>query len=238
VSFGGSVLFSQDALTLSEANPNLGHLKAYARASATSSPEQGGGTGNIYGAAGTAIATAFWHDVLTVEGTPNEDGLVLLRFSIDLDGQVMRSGHPVNQGYIRAGFQINDDENHSDELILFVDGPGEEDTTIGFAPGTHLQVYGSLSAAAVAVAGRAGQVCNPTFCGPGPFYAEGSTSTDDSARFYIDVVTPGDSYSSESGHSYETPDQVAVPEPSAWLVLASGLLGLATFRGQRGAGRA
>jgi hypothetical protein len=231
VSFGGPVVFSQGASALSEAQLGAGHLAAYARASGTSSPEIGGGTQNIYNAVGLAIGIAYFHDELTIQGTPNQDGFIMLQFSVDLDGDVEHSAGP-NQAHIRANFRIDDHENHPDESIVFLDGAGFESNTIGFRPGTHLQIYGSVSAAATAQAGRGGNVCNPTFCVPGPFYPEASAMAD--ARdgyFYIDVVTPGGSYSSESGHNYETPDGVNVPEPATWLMLAGGLLGLATLRG-------
>jgi hypothetical protein len=236
VSFGGSVLFSQAASALSEVQLSAGQLEAYASASATSSPQFTSITQNVYAASAIANTTAYWYDELTVTGTPNQDGLVLLRFSIDLDGQVARSAGSasINQGYIRAAFRIDDHANHPDEQIVFVDGPGEGSETIGFQPGTQLQIYGELGAAAVANAGMLGYVCNP-HCVPGPYFAEGSIMTHDSARFYIDVVTPGGSYSTGSGQSYESPVEVA--EPAAWIVLAGGLLALLAFADPRGAGR-
>lgn len=49
-----------------------------------------------------------------------------------------------------------------------------------------------------------------------------SSSIDPSAQVFIDVVTPGASYTTDSGTNYSTP----VPEPSSVWLLCSGLLAL------------
>ncbi|GEM_PF-4539138 len=65
--------------------------------------------------------------------------------------------------------------------------------------------------------------------------SEESASAGNTAGFYIDVVTPGGAFTTSSGHSYATVS--AVPEPSTWMFLTAGVLGLALVSHRREAKR-
>jgi hypothetical protein len=56
-------------------------------------------------------------------------------------------------------------------------------------------------------------------------------------HFYLDPITPGATYTTASGLSYFTPTALAVPEPTSWALLCSGLLALGTLAWRRSSPR-
>ena len=219
--------FTQLAETSASARAGLGGLGVLSKSSASSTPEaylyQLGGAGriteNFYFAGGSSNAFSYWHDQLTVGGTPNANGFVVLRFSLDLNGLTFASLFGASGARIQSRFIINDFARINGPLLDLTQ-PGTVSTTIGYRPGHQVQLSGDLSATTEAFAGRRRR--------PFPLtgftdYVSSSNAVADaanSADFRIDVLTPGGAYSTLSGASYLTP----VPEPSSWILFASGLL--------------
>ena len=212
--------FTQLAETSASARAGLGGLGVLSKSSASSTPQaylyQSGGAGhiteNFYAARGNSSALSYWHDLLTVGGTPNANGFVVLNFSLDLHGLTFASLPGASGARIQSRFFI-DDGNRFNGQILDLTQPGTISNAIGFRPGQQVQLYGDLSATTGAFAGG----------GPQTGYVSSSYAVADaanSANFHIDVLTPGGSYSTLSGASYLNP----VPEPSTWILFASGLL--------------
>jgi hypothetical protein len=106
-----------------------------------------------------------------------------------------------------------------------------------FVGGTDVSIFGSLNVTASALAGRTlGCVIpNNIWCTSdasrfGLYYADSSVvgSFGSTANFYIDILTPGASYTSASGVNYLTAP-TTVPIPAAVWLFGSGLLGLTGF---------
>jgi len=212
--------FDQTANASAIATAGMGSVGALAKSDSTSTPEaylyttngNGGITEDAYTAGGNSSATSLWWDSLTVGGTPNDNGYVVLEFSLDLHGQT--SASPLGaSASILARLFITDGSRYVSSQILGLDTPGTVSDTIGFRPGQEVQIYGDLNAITQSSAGRL----------VGGAYVSASNAAADAANtagFRIDVVTPGGSYSTLSGQSYAT-----VPEPAAASPLAIGLLG-------------
>lgn len=227
--------FTQAATTSANAHAGLGSLGAYSQSQATSTPEAyvytSGGVGGItedeYVAGGNSSATSSWYDQLTVGGTPNANGYVVLQFSLDLHGQTYSSLPGSASASIASRLFIDDGYRYISDQILGLDTPGTVSNTIGFRPGQQIQIYGDLMASSNANAGRKFiPVCNGFYCySIRGDYVSGANAVADAANtagFRIDVITPGGSYSTLSTQSYLT----AVPLPATAWLFASGLMGL------------
>ncbi|MHB8472647.1 MAG: VPLPA-CTERM sorting domain-containing protein [Gammaproteobacteria bacterium] len=226
--------FTQAATTSANAHAGMGSLGAYSKSEATSTPEAylyttngvGGITEDEYVAGGNSSATSYWYDQLTVGGTPNANGYVVLQFSLDLHGQTYSSLPGSASASIASRLFIDDGYRYTSAQILGLGAPGTVSDTIGFRPGQQIQIYGDLMASSNAAAGRKfTQICNFFCYTVRGDYVSGSNAVADAANtagFRIDVVTPDGSYSTLSTQSYLT----AVPVPGAVWLLGSGLLGL------------
>jgi hypothetical protein len=240
--------FDQTAMTSANARVGLGSLGASSISETTSTPVSysyttngnGGITEDDYVAGGNSSATATWWDSLTIGGTPNTNGFIVLEFSLDLHGQTFTS--PIGaSASILSRFFIDDGDRYRSEQILDLSTPGTVSNAIGFRPGQEVHLYGDLNAITQSSAGRQYvNVCNPFFCFPvRGDYVPGSDAVADAANtagFHIDVLTPGGSYSTLSGETYITaeapPGTVAEPG-TAWL-LSSALLGSIAVMRRRG----
>ena len=229
--------FTQLAETSASARAGLGGLGAFSSSSASSTPEAylyqlyGGGhiTENYYEASGNSSALSYWHDLLTIGGTPNANGFVVLSFSLDLHGLTFASLAGASGARIQSRFFI-DDGGAFNGQILDLTQPGTMSTTFGFRPGQQVQLYGDLSATTGAFAGRR----------PQTGYVSSSYAVADaanSADFRIDVLTPGGTYSTLSGVAYATVAVTPVPEPETWLMMVSGLLMVGRLVKTRRSGR-
>ena len=219
---GGLSLFNFDQAAKASASAAavMGSLGALAKSESTSTPASylyttggnGGITENEYFAGGNSSATAQWWDSMTVGGTPNANGFVVLEFSLDLHGQTSASAIGASASFLSRLF-INDGNRFISDQILGLSTPGTVSTTIGFRPGQNVQLYGDLNAITQSSAGKVG----------GDYVSASNAAADaaNTAGFRIDVLTPGGSYSTLSGQTYIT----AVPEPATAWLLVCGLLG-------------
>lgn len=228
--------FTQNATASATAKASMGSLGVSAASQADSTPQAylytttsntGGIAENMYRANASSSATSAWYDLITVGGTPGANGYVVLKFTIDLHGTTSVFPTDGASASIASRFFIDDSWRYNGQ-ILGLGAPGTATDTIGFRPGQQIQLYGDLMASASALAGQKYvSVCSGFLCYTVPVgYFPGSNAIADAANtagFYIDVVTPGGSYSSLSGQSYLT----GVPVPAAVWLFGSGLLGLA-----------
>jgi len=231
--------FTQNATTSATARAGLGSLGVSAISQADSTPQAylytttsntGGIAENLYRANAQSSATSTWYDQITVGGTANANGFVVLQFTLDLHGSTSVSPPDATSASIASRFFIDDRSRYISQQILGLDSPGTISDTIGFRPGDQIQLYGDLTAGASALAGQKYvNVCNTFFCQQVAvgYFSDSNAIADASntAGFHIDVMTPGGSYSSLSGQSYLTAAS-PVPVPAAVWLFGSGLVGL------------
>ncbi len=234
--------FTQNASASAAATASQGSAGAVAASQADSFPQAyvytttsntGGIAENLYRTDARSSATSLWYDQITVGGTPNANGYVVLEFTLDLHGSTSVFPADGASASIAARFFLDDGYRYSSYQLLGLAEPGTVSQTIGFRPGQQVQLYGDLMATASALAGQKyTSVCNGYLCyeRASGYFPSSSAVADafNTAGFHIDVLTPGGLYSSLSGASYLT----AVPAPAAVWLLGSGLLGLA-WRGAR-----
>ncbi len=228
--------FTQNAAASASATAGMGSLGVYAGSQADSTPQAylyttpsntGGIAENLYRANASSSATSAWYDLITVGGTANANGYVVLQFTMDLHGSTSVSLADTASASIASRFFIDDRSRYISQQILGLGSPGTISDTIGFRPGDQIQLYGDLMATANALAGQKYiNVCNGFYCYKvaAGYFPDSNAIADASntAGFHIDVLTPGGSYSSLSGQSYLT----TVPIPAAAWLFGSGLLGL------------
>ena len=230
--------FTQNATASATAKASMGSLGVSASSQADSTPQAyfysttantGASADNLYRADASASATSAWYDLITVGGTPGANGYVVLKFTIDLHGSTSVFPTDGASASIASRFFIDDRWRYNGQ-ILGLNAPGTASDTIGFRPGQQIQLYGDLMANADALGGQKYiNACSGFLCYTMPVgYFPSSSAIADAANtagFYIDVVTPGGSYSALSGRSYLT----GVPVPAAVWLFGSGLLGLIGF---------
>jgi len=226
--------FDQTANTSASAHAQLGSLGVRSVSDGTSTPQaylyQSNGPGiteNRFGASANSLASTYWFDTFTVGGVTSPNGFVILQFSMDLHGQTSASALGAGSSLLSRLLLSDGDRYFSDEILSLSDA-GILSTTIGFHSFASFSLMGLLEAQSAARAGWLGTE-----------YTSASNAAADAfntSDFHVDVVTPGGSYSSLSGHDYVTPianPRGSVPEPgTAWL-LSSALLALLGARRRR-----
>lgn len=191
---------------------------------------------NYQASAGGNTNAQFW-DTLKINPAPGAQpgDKVELQFTLNLDGggNVAGNGNvtvysslSVLQGVGGGGLSLSSAGRTSVILSLFAYTP--------YTP-YEVSLSGLLTLNANALAGRALGCAVPNiWCTTdttqyGDYYADSTAigSYGSTASFYIDVLTPGASFTSESGASYLS--VAAVPVPAAVWLFGSGLIGLTGF---------
>ncbi len=238
--------FGQSAVSSASGLATVGSLGAVVSGTAGSTPmsyfytdTDGNGRAsdnNYQASAGGSAYAQFW-DTLRINPAPGAQpgDKVDLRFTLNLDGDGSVAGNgyvtvssvlDIRQGFIGgAGGFLSLSSAGSMSVILTLDA---------YTPFTPYEVSlsGLLDLNANALAGRAlGCSVSNIWCTTDPaqygdYYADSTAigSYGSTASFYIDVLTPGASFTSESGATYLNVS--AVPVPAAVWLFGSGLLGL------------
>ena len=224
--------FDQTAGTSASARAQMGSLGVLSVSDATSTPQaylyQSRGVGaiteNRFGASGNSSASAYWYDTFNLGGVTSPNGFVILQFSMDMHGQTTASALGASSRLLSRLFLTDGFRYFSDEILSLSDA-GILSTTIGFHSFAQISLMGQLEALSQARAGWLGTE-----------YTSATNAAADAfntSDFHIDVLTPGGTYSSLSGHNYATPIVSSVPEPgTAWL-LAPALIALIGARRRR-----
>jgi PEP-CTERM motif len=149
----------------------------------------------------------YWVDTFTITsdnlaaGTP-----VTLSLGVDLDANLASSGY--GQGFALAVIGTGLDAGWLTGVDTRVVGAGRKQASGSFLS----YVGGSVT--------LVGQLVSRAWSEASNGAGAGSASTQATARFTVESLTPGAAYRSASGHSYAVPAS-PVPEPSAvWLLLA------------------
>ncbi|MEZ5566547.1 MAG: PEP-CTERM sorting domain-containing protein [Gammaproteobacteria bacterium] len=241
--------FSQSGSSSASGVASTGSLGANASGTAASTPMSyfytdllgnGGASDNNYQAsAGGSTNAQFW-DTLIINPAPGArpGDKVEFQFTLDLHGNgsvagngyvTVNSSLNIRQGFLGgAGGGLNLSDAGTTSVILALDA---------YTPFTPYEVSlsGLLDLTVNALAGRALGCSVPNiWCTTdqsqyGDYYGDSSAigSYGSTASFYIDVLTPGASFTSESGATYRNVS--VVPAPAAVWLLGSGLLGLASL---------
>jgi hypothetical protein len=223
--------FDQTADASASATSLMGRLGVRSVSDTTSTPQAylyqvngvGAITENRFRATANSVASSYWFDTFTVGGVTSPNGFVILKFSIDLHGQTLASALGARSSLLSRLLLSDGDRYNSDE-ILSLSNAGILSTTIGFHSFSQFSLMGLLEAQSSAQAGWLGT----EYTSASNAAAEALNTSD----FYVDVLTPGGTYSSLSGHDYLTPAS-PVPEPGAVWLLSAGLLVLVGARRKR-----
>ncbi len=238
--------FSQSGVSSASGQASVGSLGAVVSGSASSTPmsyfytdTDGNGRAsdnNYQASAGGSAYAQFW-DTLFINAAPgaNPGDKVEVRFTLDLHGDANVSGNgyvtansslDIRQGFLGGGGGfLSLSSAGSTSVILSLDA-----YTL-YTPYA-VSLYGVLDLSANALAGRAlGCSVSNIWCTTdasqyGNYFADSTAigAFGSTASYYIDVLTPGASFTSESGASYRSLS--AVPVPAAVWLFGSGLLGL------------
>jgi hypothetical protein len=223
--------FDQTADTSAIARAQMGSLGVRSVSDATSIPQAylyqlngvGAITENRFGASANSLASSYWFDTFTVGGVTSPNGFVILKFSIDLHGQTSASALGAGSRLL-SRLLLSDGVRYNSFEILSLSDAGTLSTTIGFHSFSQFSLMGLLEAQSGARAGWLGTE-----------YTSAANATADALNtsdVYVDVLTPGGTYSSLSGHDYFTPTS-SVPEPGEVWLLSAGLLVLIGARRKR-----
>jgi PEP-CTERM motif len=223
-SFSASDLNSAISMT---SQSDMGTLKAFASASGgifSDGP-------NTYASGGSLNVGAGWGDILTITSTTLSIGTpVDILLTLDLDGSL--AGNNLDNFSLaspRIITSLNCYNTISGQIILQKDqqnifSPVHLQATYHTKVGDNLQIEQNLSILGSVV----GQL--------GLNQKIGSFTADffHTGHGYIDILTPGASYTSASGTSYLSP--AAAPEPTTLSLLAFGGIATALARRKRKAG--
>jgi hypothetical protein len=196
--------------------------------------------GGYTGSGGTATIRDAWSDLFTINsatlaiGTPVQLQLTVQLnvslFAKDPDGNL---GSGAANGRAAAAFQFAgwdapwitgvDLHTGTGHAASTIDGLYSSTAFINTAVGQTLHLVGAMS---LVYGQRNSPEARDWFSG----------SSEGSARFLVDVVTPGAAFSTASNFAYAAP----VPEPAGWALMTGGLfvLALATRRRLAASGRA
>lgn len=221
--------FSQGALASASGAGDAGALHAFATVRASSDPmayvytDAQGATqqvDNVYLAASNANAWAAWSDTITVlmpEGVYLSN--VVLNFHLQLSGSAGTSG--AGGAWIDAWLFVDHPRYPDLDIAMqltgadLVGGVAQAERAAGGFQWGVFDIQATVGAGATAWAGRQS---------PGGAYvswSEATANAADTAGFWIEVMTPGVTLSSASGHDYGNPP---VPEPASAVLMAAGLL--------------
>jgi len=218
--------FSQGALASASASGGAGALHAYARARSSSDPmayayvnEQGEPqqVDNSYLATSEAQANSYWHDTITVNMPSGYVPNVVLNFHLQLSGSTAVSG--AGEAGVSAWLFVDHPRYPGLDIAMQLTGADllsgmaqTERSARGFQWGV-VDIDASLGASASAWAGR------QTAGGNYVAWSEATANAANTAGFWIEVMTPGVTLSSASGHDYTS---LPIPEPSSALLLGCG----------------
>lgn len=218
--------FSQGALAGASASAGAGALHAYAQARASSDPmayvyvnEQGETrqVDNVYLARSEAQATSHWHDTITVNMPIGYVPNVVLNFHLKLSGSTAVSG--AGEAAVNAWLFVDHPRYPGLDIAMqltggdLVSGMAQTERSAGGFQWGVFDIDASLGASASAWAGR------QTAGGNYVAWSEATANAANTAGFWIEVMTPGVTLSSASGHDYTS---LPIPEPSSALLLGCG----------------
>lgn len=163
-----------------------------------------------------AIAEArdYWVDSFTITSATLPAGTpVALQLGVQLSANLTTSGF--GQAYALAVIGTGLDAGWITGVDTRNVGAGAHSSVSSFMTfvGAEVTFVGQLNSRAWAESGE----------------GVGSATTDAWAGFTVDLLTPGASYRTASGHDYGTP-AAAIPEPGSWALLLGGIAGLAWRR--------